>query len=791
MATGKALNGKPDAGNPHVAPSQRYGGTSRFDEGEVAPAATPRRGSLLYKGMSFAAVVAVASLSAVAQQTTARPHVWQTNYAMQFALRAVAQPPPNPIPAYHAENRDNEQGGKATGFFHVETSDDGARCRLVDPLGRGFIVRGVEHFEYKGFKTKKGTYPHEEACRKRHGSPEKWAEFAAKRLLGWGFNYLGSGSSHETHYRGLPHTYLVGMGSKTGWDRKWDEMTIRSEKCRWSFPDVFHPDFPSWCEKVASVSCAPHRDDPWLVGYFIDNELPWWGTKGLGPACGLYDAALSCRSNHTARIAAERLASEHPEWSAERLAEAFQREVAERYFSITTDAIRRHDPNHLILGCRFLDCKNVADCVLQVAGKYCDVVTANVYAWADLKRGYVRMGRSLENVSVEEELCRVHRLCKRPMLITEWSFLGLDSGLPCTTGAGQRFETQAERAQAAELYVRTQLGIPFLLGYNFFMYLDQPSNAGSASGEDCNYGLVTIEDEPYTELVEMFSRLNREISSTGRPKEPPRRHPPTDPGQTVDTFLGSRPVGGGANPPRCERIGDAYRISNDAGLELNGKIGGRMIFDEIKAGGVNVGSFSGMLSWYENGRINGGQVFGRRWTELEKVADASWRLLPDGRGVLTVKGCVEAGGTSVEIAYAFTVAPDTAEWTTEIVSAKNVGAKPIDVRFLYLRPWTNCPDDPANKRKPRFLCRRHDWDAWYFSDKGLVWGAYSKAPLLCEMNLAQGHPDLSFEPGEGPFPLAAGDVYEPKGKMWAHFRIGRIGAARIALRTDGGLVRDL
>ena len=39
MATGKALDGKPYAGNPHV----------RFDEGEVAPAATPRRGSLLYK----------------------------------------------------------------------------------------------------------------------------------------------------------------------------------------------------------------------------------------------------------------------------------------------------------------------------------------------------------------------------------------------------------------------------------------------------------------------------------------------------------------------------------------------------------------------------------------------------------------------------------------------------------------------------------------------------------------------------------------------------------------------
>ena len=41
MATGKALNGKPYAGNPHV----------RFDEGEVAPAAT-RRGVGLYSTIS-------------------------------------------------------------------------------------------------------------------------------------------------------------------------------------------------------------------------------------------------------------------------------------------------------------------------------------------------------------------------------------------------------------------------------------------------------------------------------------------------------------------------------------------------------------------------------------------------------------------------------------------------------------------------------------------------------------------------------------------------------------------
>ena len=55
--TNAALRGKPDAGNPHV----------RFDEGEVAPAATPRRGSLLYNTRKrlFGAVMLGAVMTAV------------------------------------------------------------------------------------------------------------------------------------------------------------------------------------------------------------------------------------------------------------------------------------------------------------------------------------------------------------------------------------------------------------------------------------------------------------------------------------------------------------------------------------------------------------------------------------------------------------------------------------------------------------------------------------------------------------------------------------------------------
>ena len=59
MATGKVLDGKSYAGNPHV----------RFDEGKIAPAATPRRGSLLYKGRILTMMVAMSACGGMSAAT--------------------------------------------------------------------------------------------------------------------------------------------------------------------------------------------------------------------------------------------------------------------------------------------------------------------------------------------------------------------------------------------------------------------------------------------------------------------------------------------------------------------------------------------------------------------------------------------------------------------------------------------------------------------------------------------------------------------------------------------------
>jgi agarase len=145
------------------------------------------------------------------------------------------------------------------------------------------------------------------------------------------------------------------------------------------FPNVFSPDFKRYCEKECERVCVPLRDDPWFVGYFIDNELEWHPWTGKGP----FGDAFAKAEGHSAKTAlVEFLAGKHSSpasfnaaWgmaisdfkelarmtelpsastdAAKDDVREFVRLAAEKYFSIAVAAIRKHDPNHMIMGCRF------------------------------------------------------------------------------------------------------------------------------------------------------------------------------------------------------------------------------------------------------------------------------------------------------------------------------------------------------------------------------------------------------------------------------------------------------
>ena len=55
----------------------------------------------------------------------------------------------------------------------------------------------------------------------------------------------------------------------------------------------------------------------------------------------------------------------------------------ERYFSIVSKAIKKHAPNHLYIGSRFMRPNYSNRFIWKAAKPYCDIITVNYYhTWA-------------------------------------------------------------------------------------------------------------------------------------------------------------------------------------------------------------------------------------------------------------------------------------------------------------------------------------------------------------------------------------------------------------------------
>lgn len=420
---------------------------------------------------------------------------------------------------------------KGTGFFRTQQIN--GVWWLIDPNGYPTLSIGTDHVSYfVHWCEKLGYAPYHENVKRKYGSEEAWAKEAVRRLLSWNFNVLGANNSVKARYQGLAHTEFLAFGSDFA------STADIVPKVHWTgFPDVFDPRFERFCDLRAKQRCAPNKDDPWLLGYFLDNELEWWGKSGR--PWGMAEEAWKKPKDRACKQALVRilrefyrddikafntdfgtnftqfddlLASQTPsqplnERGQEALM-AFVREAAERYFRITAQAIRKYDPNHLNLGCRFA--WDAPEPAWEMAGKYCDIVTVNLYPRIDLERGIV--------LGIEEHLRKRYEICRKPIIVTEWSFPALDAKdsqgrpLPCKHGAGMRVDNQTQKARCYAIMQRTLFSLPFIVGSHYFMWVDEPAlGISSTFPEDSNYGLVNEADEPYPELTAMATKVNAQM----------------------------------------------------------------------------------------------------------------------------------------------------------------------------------------------------------------------------------------------------------------------------------------
>lgn len=397
--------------------------------------------------------------------------------------------------------------GKATGFFHTEVV--AGKWWLITPEGNAFLSKGVNHISFSGDTSPAlGYAPYGRAVQARYGSASKWAEATAARMRSWGLNTVGAWSSAEMFEQRMPYTVILGLADSAG--ANWQ---------RGEVADVFSPQFEQAVRWQARKLCAPRAKDPYLLGYFSDNELRWgadWRSKKslfeefLGQSAerpgkqallrqlrdryataDAFNEAWGTQLRSLDELAA--LTSLPMTREAAKLAQReFIGEYARAYFKTCHDAIRDADPNHLILGCRFAG--YFLPETVAAMGEFSDLVSFNNYGFTP----------------PAEQLRELHRLTGKPVMLTEFSFKAMDSGLPNSRGAGKPVATQQERADHFDEYVTTLLRMSFVVGYHWFEYFDQPAE-GRFDGENSNYGLVNGQDEPWDTLVRRVTQVNARL----------------------------------------------------------------------------------------------------------------------------------------------------------------------------------------------------------------------------------------------------------------------------------------
>jgi hypothetical protein len=377
---------------------------------------------------------------------------------------------------------------KATGFFRVEQVD--GRWWFVDPDGHLFFSTsstgmgaGSGDARLKGREDYYAALPAVDATGgrrpqtgffgwnilRRFGDDRKdaWVDLDIRRMESWGLNTIGNWSDSRL-WDAHKKAYVVNL---RGWGMETGYMGM---------PDVYSAEFPKMVDESAARQCAPRKDDPYLLGYFIANEPPWPGRESL-----VVDVILERPASAIQREAKAFLAEgDTPERRKQFIYRAY-----EKYLHVINGAIKKHDPNHLNLGLRFGGGVPPAD-MLKASAAF-DVYSMNVYS------------TQVSRKNMEE----IYRVTGRPIIVGEFHFgvpgRGLAPGLV-------QVRDQAERGVAYRFYVEQAASFPAFIGSSWFQWVDQP-NTGRFDGENYNIGLVDVTDRPYPELLEAMKTTHRRL----------------------------------------------------------------------------------------------------------------------------------------------------------------------------------------------------------------------------------------------------------------------------------------
>ena len=335
-----------------------------------------------------------------------------------------------------------------------------------------------------------------------------WAGATLKRLASWGFTTAGGWSDYSAldHCRGTDIAFIpvlaIGMSCGAPWKDMWDSNVVAQ------------------MYQVARDQILPLRNDPRVLGYYSDNEMGWWNAALFNmsldqpPASGQRQRLMhllreTYRNNWIeltndfepdgatsfTELDRQGILYLRPGSQGIRVIRHFLGLMAERYYSLAHQIIRTYDPRGLVLGDRYQSFYYPE--VAQAATPFVDVVSMNLNAaWNDgtFPRCYLNT---------------LHDLTGKPIYVSEFYMSAREngSGNKNDSSTFPVVASQTERAAGFSNTLTTLLRTPYVVGADWFQYYDEPTH-GRFDGENYDFGLVDIHDQPYESLTSAAQSLD-------------------------------------------------------------------------------------------------------------------------------------------------------------------------------------------------------------------------------------------------------------------------------------------
>jgi hypothetical protein len=258
----------------------------------------------------------------------------------------------------------------ATGFYYL-TSYPNNRQYFIDPEGHPFISLGHNSVNPADLNV---------PSRKEAFKPynDLWIEATINDIQSGNFNTLGSFTDYEYFVeaqKNIPYMPELSLMISYRYYRRANLYPYNDDNSKGK-PQAFYPwdpEFPGWLDSHIQNSpiCSMRLSaDPYLIGYFVENELPM--------SSSFLSVCLNFPANDPTYQAAQTFVDGLGRIPTQDDSNRFCGQAFLKFYEIVVEAIKKYDPNHLILGSKQQYSSN--QYVLSASCQYTDVYSINYYS---------------------------------------------------------------------------------------------------------------------------------------------------------------------------------------------------------------------------------------------------------------------------------------------------------------------------------------------------------------------------------------------------------------------------